>query len=220
MSACCGRGARPGAPLARDVVHVGWLAGYIALLLIWHAADNRAAGLGSGETLLAGIPLTVLSLIVLGACAGFAWAVARTTTYTVTTERVILRYGIALTASLSIPLRKVAALSIAVHGDGTGDLLLQVKPGTRMGFLKLWPHVRPWRFRQAQPMLRGVPGVADVAAKLSQATAAVCVGVLHAMPDGMTGVAQGAAGHVVDLPVGPTLSPPILSPAILSPAGD
>ncbi len=187
--------------VARDVVHLGWLAGYVALLLIWHAADNRAAGLGPVETLLAGIPLAVLCLIVLGACAGFAWAVARTTTYTVTTDRVILRYGIALTASLSIPLRKMAAISIAVRGGGSGDLLLQLKPSARMGFLKLWPHVRPWRFRQAQPMLRGVPDVADVAVMLSQATAAVCAGVLHDLPQNV-----------------PAMATPAM--AILSPAGD
>ena len=188
--------------VARDVTHVGWLAGYVALLLIWHAADNRAAGLGPLDTLLAGIPLTVLSLIVLAGITAFAWIIARTTTYTVTTERCILRYGVALTATLSIPLRKVAAISVAVHDDGTGDLLLQVKPGTKMGFLKLWPHVRPWRFRTAQPMLRGVPGVVGVAAMLSKATAGLCVGVLHAVP--------GDRPMVQDVPVG----------AILSPAGD
>ena len=189
--------------VARDVLYVGWLAFYVALLLIWHAADNRAAGLGPVDTLLAGIPLAVLCLIVLAACAGFAWTIARTTTYTVTSERCILRYGVALTATLSLPLRKIAAVSIAVRGDGTGDILLQIKPGTRMGFLKLWPHVRPWRFRQAQPMLRGVVDVAQVAALLSQAAAQVSAGRLHALPDSQTdGQGVGSAG------------------AILSPAGD
>ena len=169
--------------VARDVMYVGWLALYVVLLLVWHAADNRAAGLGPVDTLMTGIPLAVLCLLVLGGLTAFAWMIARTTTYTVTTERCILHYGVALTGSLSIPLRKLASVSIAVHGDGTGDILLQLKPGTKLGFVKLWPHVRPWRFRQPQPMLRGVVAVADVAARLSEAAATVSKGVLHAMPD-------------------------------------
>ena len=107
---------RPAWPaLARDVLYVGWLGAYLALLLIWHAALNRSAGLGPLDTLLAGVPLAVMGLLVLGACAGFAWAVARTTTYTLTTERCVLRYGVALTATLHLPLRKIGAVSVAVR---------------------------------------------------------------------------------------------------------
>lgn len=188
--------------VARDVMYLGWLAMYVALLLVWHAADNRAAGLSLLATLQTGIPLAVLCLLVLGSCAGFAWAIARTTTYTVTSERCILHYGVALTGSLSIPLRKLASVSIAVHGDGTGDILLELKPGTKLGFIKLWPHVRPWRFGRPQPMLRGVVAVADVAARLSEAAATVSKGVLHPMPD----LQPVKAGASVATPAGAILS--------------
>ena len=57
-----------------------------------------------------------------------------------------------------------------------------MKPGARIGFLKLWPHVRPWRLKWAQPMLRGVVDVAQVAAVLSRAVAEVSPGVLHDVP--------------------------------------
>ena len=35
-------------------------------------------------------------------------------------------------------------------------------------WLLLWPHVRPWRLRAAQPMLRGIPDAAAVAARLAE----------------------------------------------------
>lgn len=165
--------------LLRSPMHLRPLAFYLAAIWIWHAADNRAAGFTPGETLVAGVPLLVMSALVLLAAFGFAWTCARTTTYTVTTERCLLHYGVALTATLSIPLRRVAAVSVMVRADGTGDIPLALKPGRRMAVLKLWPHARPWHWRAPQPMLRGVPGAVDVAGLLSEAAAAVSPGLLH-----------------------------------------
>ena len=84
--------------LARDVTHVGWVAAYFGVMLIWGAASDRMAGMGPAATLLAGVPLFLAGVAVMAACIGFAYVIARTTTYTVTTERCILRYGVALTA--------------------------------------------------------------------------------------------------------------------------
>lgn len=173
--------------LARGTLHVPWVALYLALMLIWGAASDRMRGAGSVETLLAELPLFLLGLVVLGALAGFALACARTTRYTLTTERCVLHYGVALTGTLSLPLRRIAAVSVAVSSsgaaDGTADILLALKPGPGIRFLKTWPHVRPWRFSPAQPMLRGVPDGMAVAALLSQAAAQVTPGVLHGLPD-------------------------------------
>ena len=168
--------------LACGVLHIRWVALYLAAMLIWGAASERASGAGSVDTLLAELPLFLLGLAVLGACAGFAVACARTTHYTVTTERCILRYGVALTGMLSLPLRRVASVAVAADEDGTADILLTLKAGPGVRFLKAWPHVRPWRFSRPEPMLRGVPDGVAVAALLSQAAAGVSPGVLHAAP--------------------------------------
>ena len=174
---------RPGwRALARDVLHIHWVALYLAAMLIWGAASDRANGAGPVDTFLAELPLFLLGLAVLGACAGFAMACARTTRYTVTTERCILRYGVALTGTLSLPLRRVASIAVAAAEDGTADILLALKPGPGVRFLKAWPHVRPWRFSRPQPMLRCVSDGVAVAALLSQAAAGVSPGVLHAAP--------------------------------------
>ncbi len=168
--------------MARDVLHIRWVALYLAAFLIWGAYSDRTDGLGPLQALVASVPLLALGLVMLGACAGFAWACARTTRYTITNERCMLSFGIALTATLSMPLRRIAAVSVALRGDGAGDIPLALKPGRPVAFLKLWPHVRPWQFRSPQPMLRGIEDAKHVAALLSQAVAAVSPGRLTAAP--------------------------------------
>jgi hypothetical protein len=185
---------RPGwRALARDVLHVRWVALYLALFLIWGAYADRSNGLGPVRTLMAGVPLLVLGLVMLAVCAGFAWAWARSTRYTITTERCMLSFGMALTVTLSVPLRRIATVSVALRADGTGDIPLALKPGRPVMFLKLWPHVRSWEFRRAQPMLRGVADAAGVAALLSQAAVAVSPGRLAAVPAHPAARAEGLA---------------------------
>lgn len=168
--------------LARDVLHVRLVALYFALFLIWDAYQDRSHGLGPVPTLLAGLPLLALGMVMLLACAVLAWACARSTRYTITNQRCILSYGLALTATLSVPLRRVRTVSVTLRGDGTGDIPLALKPGRKLAFLKLWPHTRPWHFQQPQPMLRGVCNAAHVAALVSEAAAAVAPGRLGAVP--------------------------------------
>ncbi len=168
--------------LARDLLHIRWIALYFAAFLIWNAHTDRSDGLGPMQTLGAGVPLFTLAAVVLGACATFAWLCARTTEYTITTERCIISFGIALTARLSMPLRRIASVSVAVRRDGTGNIPLAPKPGWRIAYLKLWPHARPWNVRRPHPMLLGVPDAAHVAAVLSTAIATVSAGKLSPLP--------------------------------------
>ena len=168
--------------LARDMMHVRLVALYWAVVLIWHLADDRMSGYGPGDTVLGALPLLAFALVVLAACLGFAAAVARTTTYTITTERCVLRFGIALQATLSVPLRRVASVSVWFAGDGTGCIPLALKPGRKIGFLKLWPHARAWHLGRPQPMLRGVPEAGEVALLLARAVADVSPGRLETVP--------------------------------------
>jgi hypothetical protein len=38
-----------------------------------------------------------------------------------------------------------------------------------VSYVLLWPHIRPWRLRTPEPMLRALPDAAVAAAKLSEA---------------------------------------------------
>jgi hypothetical protein len=177
--------------LARDVLHIRPIALYLAVVWIWIAATNRNSGLTPMDTLAAGAPLALVSSVVVGACLALAWGLASTTRYTLTNQRCIMHYGLAMTATLSIPLRQVASVAVAERSDGTGDLPLHLKPGKRIGYIKLWPHARPWHTAHPAPMLRCVPDVARVGLLLSQTVEAVSAGRRYLpVPAARAGVVQ------------------------------
>ena len=176
------RGRPAWGAVMRDVLHVRVVMAYFAAILLWGFAADRADGWGSLDTLWRGTPVVAMALAIFGACSLFAWAISRTTTYELTNERCVLHYGVALTASLSIPLRRIATVGVHARGDGTGDILLTPKPGGRLRYVKLWPHARPWRWSRAEPMLRGVPDATGIAMAISQAASGVAPGIMHAAP--------------------------------------
>ncbi len=182
--------------LARDAFHIRLVALYLALMLIWRLADLRMSGAGPAEAARAVLPSLLMDLAVLAAFAGFAWAVARTTRYTVTTERCMIEFGIALRATVSLPWRRIAAGSITVAGDGAGSIPLTLKPGPGISALKLWPHVHVSGFR-AEPTLRSVPDAERVGALVAQAArAASPVRVMAKAQPGDPGlVSAPAAGN-------------------------
>ena len=47
--------------------------------------------------------------------------------------------------------------------DGTGDITFLPVEGTKVYWLMLWPHVRPFNFRRVQPLLRGIDDPDSVA---------------------------------------------------------
>jgi hypothetical protein len=168
--------------VARDALHIRLLALYLSVAIVWGAVDDRSQGLGLAEAAKAAIPSLLLGLLVLGGCVALARAIARTTRYTVTSERFLMEFGVALQANLSLPWCRVAMVSLAVARDGTGSIPLTLKPGQALSALKLWPHVRLPRygvgFGAAQPMLRGVPNAAQVGALIARSVRTVSPGHL------------------------------------------
>ena len=186
--------------VARDVLHIRLVAGYFAVMLIWGFASDRSDGWGPLFTLWRGVPLFTLGSVVLAACAGYAWVIARTTRYTVTSERIIMDYGVAIEATVSVPLNRIASIGIVARRDGTGDVLLTPKLRGPLRYIKLWPHARPWRLTQVEPMLRCVPQAMDVAGIVSQAALDAVPGIIHAVPGGQ-GQGQSQPGSGMPDPI-------------------
>ena len=154
--------------LARTALHARAVAFYFAALIV--AAPIVGGGLaGAAATAIAAVlGLALLHLL--------AWAQARTTIYTLTNRRVVLRFGVALQTCLNLPLGIIGTAGLHLRADGTGDLPLALtRPG--LGYAQLWPHVRPWHVSRPEPMLRAVPDAARVAALLTDALASVAPGV-------------------------------------------
>jgi hypothetical protein len=157
------------AALARRVFHVNKVAVYFALLLAWSVASALHEGArlaDAGKPLLWLVPVFALCLAILWLMA--RWT-ARTTVYTLTDRRIVMRIGIVLTVAYNLPLKRIESADLLDLGHGTADIALTLERGTQIAWLHLWPHVRPWRVARTQPMLRGLRDGAAVSALLARA---------------------------------------------------
>jgi hypothetical protein len=66
----------------------------------------------------------------------------------------------------------VESADLRLFADGSGDIPLLLAGETRVGYVTLWPHARPWKMKRVQPMMRSVPDAARVAQLLARALAA------------------------------------------------
>lgn len=163
------QGSPDGRRLTFDALHWRALAAYFVLLLGWQAGGALLAGGGTAGALraaLLGLPLALLALGLLALVGGL---MARSAVYTITDRRVVMRIGIVLTVTFNLPFAQIAAAELRLRSGGVGDIALTLKGGQRIAWLHLWPHVRPWRVKHTQPMLRAVPDAARVGALLAQA---------------------------------------------------
>jgi hypothetical protein len=123
------------------------------------------------DALTAAVRVGSVGLVSIGLLSLLGWLISRTTVYTITNRRVVMRYGIALPLTLNLPFRAVKSADLKLYADGTGDIALHVTGEGRLGFLNLWPHVRAWRILDAEPALRGLGEAKRVAALLAEGLA-------------------------------------------------
>lgn len=166
------RGAPDWKALAMHVFHVRAVAVYFGVLMIWTLTAGLSDGAALGSALLDGLALAPAALLALGLLSLLAWLMARSTIYTITTDRVVIRAGVALPKAVNIPFKAIGAAALRLRKSGNGDIPLQLSGSDRIAYLPLWPHVRPWRLHRAEPMLRGVPDAAACAEILAGALAA------------------------------------------------
>jgi Bacterial PH domain len=149
---------------ARSALGARWIGGYFVALVGW----ALVRGTPQGALLTAGFGVLAMGLIY-----GFAALVARTTVYTITNRRVVLRIGAALSKCINLPLVKVGGADLRALGAGYGDIALTLEGPSMLGYAMLWPHARPFRLAKPQPMLRALPNAAEAASILAKAAAAI-----------------------------------------------
>ncbi|WP_112320682.1 photosynthetic complex putative assembly protein PuhB [Oceanibium sediminis] len=151
---------------------------YFGILATWR---GLALGLDGGA--MAGLGAVLWYVLAGAAAAGvillLARVLARTTVYTITSARVVMRIGAALTVNLNLPYKWIASADMAEAKNGSGSIHLTLKGDTRISYLVLWPHVRPWHIRVPQPSLRAIPNVRDVAGILGRAAEARVGEITH-----------------------------------------
>ncbi len=164
------QGASDWRSLAVHVFHIRKLALYFAALVIWTVGSALAADAESG--LLAALWPIPAAAVALGVMVVLSWLTARSTIYSITTRRVVIRFGVALPMTINLPYATVNAAALKEHGGGCGDISLELMGDAQIAYPVLWPHVRPWRIARVQPTLRCVPEAARIARMLSNALAA------------------------------------------------
>jgi Bacterial PH domain len=167
---------------ARRALHLPGLATYFAVLVAARVASVLMAGASLPVTALDALWFVVPSLLVIALGLFFAWGVVRTTAYTITNRRVVMRFGIALSMTVNLPFALIHAAAAKLHADGSGDISLALQKPHRVSYLFFWPHARPWHFGRPQPTLRGIADAAGVAQVLARALAGAAAVPVQAMP--------------------------------------
>lgn len=159
--------------LAVEVFHARKLAAYFAVILLLRAAFVVYDGGGAAAVLKSWAWLLPLAALAVGTMVMLARLTARTTVYSITDKRVVMRIGIVLTVAYNLPFKQIEAAGLMLRGaDGHGDIPITLNKGERIAIMQLWPHARPWRLARPEPMLRGLANAAQVGQVLAQAWAA------------------------------------------------
>jgi len=169
-------------------------------LVAWSVTHRLAAAASAAGAVLP------LALACLGLVLVVAVLHARGTVYTMTTERLVMRLGIALPMTFNVPFRRIASAGVRLGARGEGDIVLDLSGPDRLAYAHLWPHVEGWSFRRARPMLRSVPDAARVAELLGSTVQAWAEAATRpsARPEAETGpqpmtprpaATAGAHGH-------------------------
>ena len=155
--------------LGNDAFHLKRLSVYFAIMLGLQALLSWEPALGVSANLMALVTSAVLASVALGLLALTAWLSARTTLYTLTDRRIVMRIGIVLTLTFNLPLSHIRAAQIKPAAGVMGDIALELDGPDRIAYLHLWPHARPWELNRPQPMLRALADVAAVGSLLHTA---------------------------------------------------
>ena len=136
--------------LARGVFHT-------RLVAAWFVLVAAAAFFAGGTGLLGAVVTLSVAAMGLALLAALAWSQARSTVYTLTEKRIVMRFGVALPKCVNLPLSLISSADLKPAGHGHCDIALKTQGRFPLGWLQMWPHVRPWKVAEPQPMLRAVP---------------------------------------------------------------
>ncbi|MFZ4688953.1 MAG: photosynthetic complex putative assembly protein PuhB [Polymorphobacter sp.] len=173
--------------LARGVFHT-------RLVAAWFVIVAMAAFVAGGTGLLGAVVTLLVAVLGLGLLAVLAYAQAQSTVYTLTNKRIVMRFGVALPKCVNLPLQMIETADLKPAG-GFCDVALKTSGRFPLGWLQMWPHVRPWQVAAPQPMLRAVPQafVGVLADTLAKADPSLHRPVARSVPASAPAAALGVA---------------------------
>lgn len=158
--------------MAIHVFHIRKVAIYFGLLMAISGISDLSLGGSWASALKSMAWMAVLAGVAVGLLAYLARLSARTTVYTITDRRLVMRVGIVLTLTFNLPFARIASADLRRLDDGIGEICLSLMDNDKIGLVHLWPHARPWHFSRPEPMLRCIRGVDEVVKILTEAWSA------------------------------------------------
>jgi hypothetical protein len=161
-----------GAPVASIVLRRLLRARLVGIAFAAMAAWSVALGVNAGEgAALLGARLLYAAAgaaMVLGLMALYARLVARTSLYTITNKRIVMRIGIAISASFNLPYAQISEAGFRSAEDGSGDIALGLAKGHGLSSAVFFPHQKGGIWRALEPQLICLADVRAVAALLAK----------------------------------------------------
>jgi hypothetical protein len=188
--------------MARHAFHARKVVLYFIALLLLRLVWELTGGTPLPKALAGALGLAVPATLAVGLLALLAWVISRAALYTITSRRVVMRFGVAIPMTVNLPFAQIANAALREHGDGTGDIPLTLSAQVRASYLVLWPFVRPWYFSPPQPMLRAVPDATTVARILGSALTAATADSASTRTATRIQVDADSAAHLPADPVG------------------
>jgi hypothetical protein len=155
--------------LAMDAFKLRWVIGYFGLLIIWRSINGMIKGVDALSAVTTAFAVMPLALLAIAIFCALAWVNARSTVYTVTSERVVMRFGAALTKAINIPFKIIESASSSVKANGSGVVAIKLAAPNKIPLLLLWPHRRPGTFRQPEPAFRCIKDAGTCSPILAEA---------------------------------------------------
>ena len=157
--------------LALRAYHVRKVALYFLALLCWNVTYGLARAHPTRDILVSSALLIVSGVLACGVLSALAYFSSRSTVYSITSRRVMLRHGIAVPMTMNIPFKLIDGAALKVFSNHTGDIALAVPKDQRVGYLITWPHLRPGYLTRPQPSLRALNDAEHAAEILGAALA-------------------------------------------------
>lgn len=157
--------------LARRTYLGDFVAIWFAAIMAWRLIGGIVEGDGVVASVIYALWMVPVAATALAIITGLAWATARTTVYTITSRRVVMRIGVALSMTINVPFKRIVSADLKPLPRGCGDIALGIGGKDRFAYLALWPHARPWKLANPQPMMRALPDAQAVARTLAEAIA-------------------------------------------------
>ena len=149
--------------LATRAMYLKYIAFYLVALIAARTGylilDGESVATWSGMLVWQVLASAFVMLLIVGLAAVYS----RTTRYSLTNERLIIKTGAAITIHINLPLQQIIAADLREYSDGTGDITLQVSRAEKLYWLLIWPNVRSWWIRPLRPVLRGLKDAQAVA---------------------------------------------------------